>query len=59
MNYHFKNLFKKCYYEFDTLTFLKNNNYDISYFPSIKHSKTRIDSKRFDMIFNDVFRREN
>jgi len=59
MNYHLKNLFKKCYYEFDTLIYLKNNNYDISYFPSIKHSKTRIDSRRFDLIFNDIFRREN
>ena len=58
-NYHLKNLFKKCYYEFDTMIYLKNNNYDVSYFPSIKHSRTRIDNKRFDLIFNDVFRRKN
>ena len=58
INYHHKNLFNKCYFDFDTMIYLKNNNYDISYFPTIKHSKTRIDNRRFDLIFNDNFRRE-
>uniref|UniRef100_A0A6C0J4Q1 Uncharacterized protein n=1 Tax=viral metagenome TaxID=1070528 RepID=A0A6C0J4Q1_9ZZZZ len=56
-NENFDDLFNKCYFEFDSLVYLKNNDYDISYLPNIAHSETRIDNTRFNLIFNDNIRR--
>lgn len=57
INESYNDLFKKCNFDFDILIYLKNNNYDISYFPTINTNESKILNRQFDLIFNNEFRR--
>ena len=56
-NYYYDNMFKKCFVEFDSILYLKNNNYKIIESPDFKHNMKNISDDKFKMIFDRVIRR--
>lgn len=56
VNSNYENLFNQCYTEFDSFSFLKNNNFDISYFPAFDND-IKVNNRRYQLIFTKELRR--
>ena len=56
MNYHHKNIMKNMYFEFDILSYLSVNGFDIYQLPMIMDNNQR-SNKRLNIIFNRNVRR--